>query len=57
MALTKGNYSGNNMPQGMTDEQNRELQRGLILLPHRSRKPLASDMGMKAASSRPSCII
>lgn len=32
MALTKGNYSGNNMPQGMTDEQNRELQRGLILL-------------------------
>ena len=29
----------------------------VIYLPHRSRKPLASDMGMKAASSRPSCII
>ena len=34
------------------------LQRGVgRVLPHRSRKPLALDMGMKADSSHPSCII
>jgi hypothetical protein len=32
MALTKGNYPGGQIPQGATDEQNREMQRGLILL-------------------------
>jgi hypothetical protein len=32
MGLTKGNYPGGQMPQGLTDEQNREMQRGLILL-------------------------
>ena len=32
MGLTKGNYPGGQIPQGFNDEQNREMQRGLILL-------------------------
>ena len=40
-------------------EQRKEylMNRDGFSLPHRSRKPLALDMGMKAASSHPSCII
>ena len=40
----------------LIDESYRGKGIGKQLL-NRSRKPLASDMGMKAASSRPSCII
>jgi hypothetical protein len=32
MALTKGNYQGGQIPQGLTDEQQREMQQGLILI-------------------------
>ena len=32
MGLTKGNYPGGQIPQGFDDEQNLEMQRGLILL-------------------------
>lgn len=32
MALTKGNYTGGQMPQGLTDEQQREQTRAIIIL-------------------------
>ena len=32
MALTKGNFPGGQVPPGATEEQSREIQRGLILI-------------------------